>query len=512
MVKLLPLSVTIFFLQLFMDGAEAQPCNCPVPQVLVYHFNPYKITPAWLTGEEVKAPKYTNLQQYQYFTWTESPHLGAEGFFYTAAQENPGIHFSKADGMGPLTWDSLPLFIDYFVDGEYDTSKNGGYLLQVKIVEAHTKKEVTTTTVYFQTLDSTREAGAAAALQLSPLLQKLLNYEHQVRDIQRKDQSAVAARYEITAAKTQLNTKDTTMIRIRLFDCDDGAPLKNRKLSLKLSGSASTISPAFITTDINGNATAIFKAGQKSETVTVYPVYQYVSVANKKSYALACVNDLKIDILPGELTDRSRQAPAGKVKWHITVTYQQKNSLLNNSKTGESHEEFNKSGTIDMYVLTETPEKGHVLINTESDQLLSGAAKGEVTDKSESKKTYLDGHEYRKDEYFGEAEKTRVGIFFEYDPEGGTGSVLTGIYFNKKGHYEIKRTASDDSRSWDTPVEEDYGAYSATIGKSDDKIQKLNNGFTIDGGSMVNKEEDDLLHGHSSEKGFVQYHITIVRE
>jgi hypothetical protein len=501
-----------FFISACYNQAEAQQCNCPGFNFMVYQFNPYAITPKWYKGKDVKGPEYSNEQQYQYFVWTEIPHLGADGFVSYAAENSSTLRFSKADVLGLLPGESMPMFVDYIITGEYDTSEAGGYNLQVKIENTKTKKQVAETSVRFSALDSAEEAGRRAAIQLSPLLDLILKYEHQVRDVQLKDQSAIEARYELEATKTQLNTAETTMIQLKLFDCDDGAPLRNRKVNLKLPGGASTISPGFVITDANGRAQAIFKAGQKSETVTVRPLYQYTSVSNKKTYASACTADLQLEVL-GTLTEREKQNTAGKIKWHITISYEEKISSSGNSKTGTSHGEFTKAGKVDMYVLSELPEHDHVFINTESDKLLSATVTGEVIDKSDSKTTYSDGYEYRKDEFFGEADKKAIGIRFEYDPApGGTRAVNTGIQFNKKGHSEINRTATDDLRSWNDAVNDDYGSYSATIGGQDDKIQKLKNGFVIDGGSIINKEEDDALHGHNSEKGFIQYHITIIRE
>jgi len=122
---------------------------------------------------------------------------------------------------------------------------------------------------------------------------------------------------------------------------------------------------------------------------------------------------------------------------------------------------------------------------TPQDKVISFSTTGSV----HSQSTEITKHpgigmlETRTDDYSGTPDQSEQGLEFEYDPAGAK-YINAGIRFNKKGHYVFKQgnvAPGEKPRDSDNPVNEDFGAYTASLGSSDDVIKEFKNGFTIDG-------------------------------
>lgn len=503
----------LFISGVLINHSQAQTCNCPALQLLVYDFDYRPVTPAWYNGEIVDTPKYSQRQVYEFYIWAESPAKGSQSFLQAVTEANPGINFHKSNFLPEHDKDSVSSNIDYIVSGTY-LPLSDHYNLKITVEDPRNKEKIIETSVEFNSMEDITDAAGNAAKKLSPLLESIRNYQHKIRDQKYKDKTAIHAMYELSAADTELKTNDSTEISLKLFDCDDNSPLRYRKVLLKLSNGASTISPAIVTTDDKGAARAIFKSGKKAEIITVYPVYQYTSVINKKLYATPCTGELRIDVADDGDKQIKEESTNKKVKWHITVRYDERVNMSSASKTNVSSSGITKAASLDMYVLSDPLEKnGYILLNPDHYKILSARVSGDFHETGESKKDVGDGYEYRKDEYSGVPNDKDPGFVFEYDPAAdGVKLFQAFIPFNKTGTYDIERTSKSEPGKWHNTVDEPYGSSSATIGNSNDKILRTKTGFIIDGGDTKNKEEDNLLFGHTTEKGFTQYHITITRE
>jgi len=202
-----------------------------------------------------------------------------------------------------------------------------------------------------------------------------------------------------------------------------------------------------------------------------------------------------------------------KVNWHITVTYTGRDTIISSSAEARSRQVTNAEVLLDICVLADAPENGYIILNSDFYQIINANITGVYNQNYESASKYEDGMEYRKGQTAGTPDDKNVGFQFEYDPApDGTAKLFqTFIRYNIKHISDIKRTATFDHREWLDTTTQDDGA-EINIGGVNDKIQVIKNGFIIDGGELINKEEDELQHGHTTEKGYRKYHITIMRQ
>jgi len=202
-----------------------------------------------------------------------------------------------------------------------------------------------------------------------------------------------------------------------------------------------------------------------------------------------------------------------KVNWHVAVTYTGRDTIVTSSAEGKSQQETKADVALEICVLADLPEKGYVILNNDFYQIINANITGVYYQNYESASKYEDGMEYRKGQTAGTPDDKSLGFQFEYDPapEGAAKLFQSFIRYNIKHISDIKRTATFDHREWHDTTTQDDGA-EINIGGMNDKIQVIKNGFIIDGGELINKEENDLLHGHTTEKGYRKYHITIMRQ
>lgn len=271
----------------FIYGQGKQECKCPELRVMVYDFDNSAAKPTWYKGGPVTSANYTNEQLYEFADWQHAPQSGSSGFLNTSKQQNHEIHFfDKQVSNGD---------VDYIATGKF-IRVGDHFLLQVQLQDAKNGDHFAELSIQLPTLKTAQEAGGEVAAKLSPLLKTIRKYQHEVRDEKRKDQTAISAKYELTSDKTDLKINETSEVKLKMYDCDDNLPLKNRKVKLKILDGKSTLSPSEVTTDGNGEAKTTFKAGSKSEKVTVYAEYQYTSVTNRNSIAGECGDDLRMNV------------------------------------------------------------------------------------------------------------------------------------------------------------------------------------------------------------------------
>lgn len=290
--------------------SSAQKCHCPDVKVLVYDFDNSGAKPAWFKGGPVTSANYSQQQLNEFVDWQHAPQFGSGGFLEIALKNKGGnVRFftasfhkdadgtfsaTTADVMAPSSG-AVSEDVDYIVTGKFVGGGNQ-FVLQVHLEDARDRTAFAETSVQLSSLKNAIEAGQQAAQQLSPILETIRKYQHEVRDEKRKDETAISSKYELTAEIPELKTDERSEIKIKLFDCDDDSPLKHRKVKLKPSYAEGTITPSEVETDDNGEATATFTAGHKTEEVSIIAEYNYKSVTNHDAYATECGADLKIKV------------------------------------------------------------------------------------------------------------------------------------------------------------------------------------------------------------------------
>ena len=289
----------------------AQKCNCPDIKVLIYDFDNSGAKPPWYNGGPVTSANYNQQQLYEFVDWQHAPQFGSGGFLEAAMKNNndgqikfftASFHKNNDGSFSGTTGDvlapssgSVKEDADYIVTGKF-TGSGSQFVLQVHLEDAKNREQFAETSVSLSSLKNAIEAGQQVAQQLSPLLKTIRKYQHKVRDEERPDETAISAKFELTAEQKDLKTDETTQIKLKLYDCDDNSPLKNRKIKLKPDYAEGTITPSEVETDENGEATATFKAGHKTEEVSIIAEYNYTSVTNHDAYATECGDDLKINV------------------------------------------------------------------------------------------------------------------------------------------------------------------------------------------------------------------------
>jgi hypothetical protein len=289
---------------------QAQKCNCPDLKVLLYDFDNSGAKPSWYNGGSVTSASYNQHQINEFVDWQHAPQFGSGGFLDFALKNSGGkIHFftgsfhKNADGsFSATTADAyeppsgkFDEDVDYIVTGKF-TGGGDHFILKVHLEDARDRSRFAETSVQISSLEKAIEAGSQAAQQLSPLLETIRKYQHKVRDEKRIDETAISGKWQLTAERTELKTGESTEIKLKMFDCDDNSPLKHRKVKLKPNFAEGTIAPAEVETDDNGEATATFTAGNKTEEVHIIAEYNYTSVTNRDAYATECGNGLRINV------------------------------------------------------------------------------------------------------------------------------------------------------------------------------------------------------------------------
>ena len=183
-----------------------------------------------------------------------------------------GQFVNAADSLGDIDslsysedvdWFNLPPpgpidYVDYLVVGSV-SGTGGYYVINVSLQAAGTRETVASETVDYNLSESGSENGKRAAEFLVPLMETIREFEKQKRD----ETQTVAIRVkedkvEVVPEKVQVDVDESIDVTVRLTDCDD-VSLENR--SIQLSATGGSFSPDSVVTDENGEATAVFTAG-----------------------------------------------------------------------------------------------------------------------------------------------------------------------------------------------------------------------------------------------------------
>ncbi len=166
----------------------------------------------------------------------------------TVSNYNPGFDTAPA---GPIA------DIDYLVTGQI-TGSQGAYTVTVSLQDATTRAQIASGSATFADSSDSLNAAEQAAWQLTPVLEKIRDYQTKLR--QQSSDMAIAPPLDqpaISPARCTLKTAESTSVSIALNDCD-GLALANRTLTLKATHGR--FSPSTVKTDSSGHAHATFTA------------------------------------------------------------------------------------------------------------------------------------------------------------------------------------------------------------------------------------------------------------
>lgn len=200
---------------------------------------------------------------------------------------------------------NLSRFGDYLVTG-YINSSGNGYLFHLEVQTSCSRKVVASADVPFQLSSSSQnsiQVGQQAASQLSPLIEKIKNFEKEEK-VQNKHlslfQMSPGEPIKITPQKNSLKSGESTEITIELKDCD-GTPVAGRDIlftetefeGFKIHGTiGGIVSPAKVTTDANGRAKAKFtlQPGAKEAIINAHSPGENVKGCSSMFIGDAAIN------------------------------------------------------------------------------------------------------------------------------------------------------------------------------------------------------------------------------
>ena len=270
-----PISVTVYD----FDATSLQPASTPITDEGMDFMELYFASGGFYNSAFTTDPKHGCLQLFD-ATFTPKNHTAHVGDAFHPLL--PG-----ADG-GAAT--------DYLVSGKI-TGRRGAYTLAVSVLDSKTQESVAETTVAFANAGDALDAGGKAEAQLAPLVDKIRAFQKHKRDTDTT--TAISARFTITPAKSEIKIGERTTVKLVLTDCD-GTVLKDRKVTLSMSGPA-TVSPAQVTTNDQGEAQVTVTGGGKAGPATIIAKYPYTSVTHHESSAINGWAPLQIGDAPSGL-------------------------------------------------------------------------------------------------------------------------------------------------------------------------------------------------------------------
>jgi len=180
---------------------------------------------------------------------------------------------------------------DYIVTGSI-TGANGAYVMSVSLQDATTREQVAESTASFaQAVDALIAGGVAAASMGSPAA-RIRSFQVNKRDAS-GSQTAISAHYKLKADKPLIEVSQTSGVVLELTDCD-GAPLRNREVTLSVQGPGS-LTPGTVTTDGEGVARTEFHADQGKGMAHIYAAYPYTTVTHHHAHAVGSSCDIQVD-------------------------------------------------------------------------------------------------------------------------------------------------------------------------------------------------------------------------
>ena len=161
-------------------------------------------------------------------------------------------------------------FTDYILYGQVSGSVS--QTVTIKLETGKTREVVKSVSATLSKGFDPFVVGRALGAALGPIYSTIMDFERKKRD--QGDPYAIMPKVTFTPAKAKINVSEKTTIEVLLLDCD-GVALKNRKLTLEVTG-GTTQPSSTVTTDEQGKATIEFTAGSVAvlATVTTDGAYQ----------------------------------------------------------------------------------------------------------------------------------------------------------------------------------------------------------------------------------------------
>jgi hypothetical protein len=154
-------------------------------------------------------------------------------------------------------------FTDYILYGQ--VSGSASQTVTIKLETGKTREVVKSVSATLPKGFDPFVVGRALGASLGPIYSTMMEFERKKRD--QGDPYAIVPKATFTPAKAKINVNEKTTIEVLLLDCD-GVALKNRKLTLEVTG-GTTQPSSTVTTDEQGKATIEFTAGSVATLATV---------------------------------------------------------------------------------------------------------------------------------------------------------------------------------------------------------------------------------------------------
>lgn len=193
---------------------------------------------------------------------------------------------APADSVGGTT-------MDYIVMSGV-TGNSGNFTLTVSLENGHTRYHVVDGTSHFSSTTDTnslRTACISACAPLLPLASTINTYERQLEAA--NPALSINPVITVTPIQSKVALKASIPVTFQVNDCD-GTPLPNRPLTLNAKGGKFVTSQ--VSTDQNGQATAVFTAGNKNQfglltaSITDAPTVRYDTVSTDGSAVITIGN------------------------------------------------------------------------------------------------------------------------------------------------------------------------------------------------------------------------------
>jgi len=271
-------------------------CNCPPIKMYVYDTkidfspdsNPSVVeggkymfaqnSGQWLGGD------YAKLQTDQFRVYQNLRPDAKKGKTYELPPDNGGGSEGGID------------FTSYAEVSRSGTTPDYTYTVAVKIYDAYTHALVTTITESTTDLGKVDDLIDQAVSSLSPISDKLRDYQKKVRD-ESGGKKWIGLKFRGTVDKTKLKVGETTNIHFKIFDCADEKPAPNQQLNIRMgTQGVGIINNPNVRTNASGEAVFVFTAKKEGET-DVFPDFTYTAVNGQSGYhVLRCGDPVKIQV------------------------------------------------------------------------------------------------------------------------------------------------------------------------------------------------------------------------
>lgn len=202
-------------------------------------------------------------------------------------------------------------FTDYLIYGVVTGDQTQTFTL--KLEAGKTREPVRTGTITLPKGFDPFEIGKTVAASIGPMYTTIMDFEKRKRD--QGEPYAIQPTIFLLPGKTKLKVNEKTNIDVLFKDCD-GAPLKNRNLTLTADGG--TLKSAVATTDDQGRATVEFTAGPVPALANVTSTYPYEKPTGYLSAADVEAASIQID-KPND-------------SWYVRATYQISKTVTDDHK------------------------------------------------------------------------------------------------------------------------------------------------------------------------------------